>query len=328
MHLSRVGEILAIAGFLLVPGAVRAQVARVDGTVVDAGLRPIRGATLRLTGADSAITTDADGKFLFEGIFPNGMILTVSAPGYSFRSIPLSPGNTTLTITMEGGITQLDPMIVRPKRFRIKGQVVDAKSGDALLFARVSLFPENRVVDASNVGDFKFDTVSAGPVTIVAEAMEYLPVQIAFNASADTSIKIRMSTDSVALRMIAQQVVRLRKRSQAVPHTVNYADRRMIQLEARASISEMVDKLLVRPVNAARWMRDQSADDGCVFFDDQKIAPAQLLGIYPEIVERVEVYARGAMIRVYSKRYVMSLMGQDQLRKVIYLPIGLRPVCE
>ena len=47
-----------------------------------------------------------------------------------------------------------------------------------------------------------------------------------------------------------------------------------------------------------------------------------------EIVERVEVYARGGMIRVYSKRYVMSLMGQDQLRAVLYLPIGMRPVCE
>ena len=319
---------IALATFLLAPALAGAQLVRVNGTVVDARLRPIRGATLRLTGADSAVTTGVDGAFLFEGIFPNGMILTVSAPGYSFRSIPLSPGNTTLTITMEGGITQLDPMIVRPKRFRIKGQVVDARTGDALLFARVSLFPENRVVDASNVGDFKFDTVSAGPVTIVAEAMEHLPVQLQFNASTDTSLKIRMPTDSVALRMIAQQVVRLRKRSQAVPHAVKYADRRMIQLEARGNISEMVDKLLVRPVNPARWMRDQSADDGCVFYDDKKIAPAQLLGIYPELIERVEIYARGGMIRVYSKRYVMSLMGQEQLRKVLYLPIGLRPVCE
>jgi hypothetical protein len=53
-----------------------------------------------------------------------------------------------------------------------------------------------------------------------------------------------------------------------------------------------------------------------------------LLGIYPELVERVEVYAHGAMIRVYSKRYVMSLTGQDQLKRVLYLNIGLHPVCD
>lgn len=318
-----------LAGLVLffLPAAVSAQIVRVNGTVVDERLRPIPGATLRLTGADSAVKTGADGAFLFEGIFPNGMILTVSAPGYDFRSIALSPGNTALTITMKSGITTLEKMVIRPKGVRIKGQVVDEKTGDGLLFARVSLFPDGRTVDASNVGDFRFDSIQ-GPVTIVAEVLEHLPVQVQLNPSRDTTIKIRMPTDSVALRMIAQQVVRLKKRSQAVPHTVKSADRRMIQVEARASISEMVDKMLVRSVNTARWMRDQSADDGCVFFDDKKIAPAQLVGIYPEIVERVEVYARGAMIRVYSKRYVMSLMGQEQLRKVLYLPIGMRPVCE
>jgi hypothetical protein len=327
MLVMRFGRLAVAVILMALPGALSAQVVRINGTVVNERLEPIRGATLRLTGADSSLVTGPDGAFEFRGIFPNGMILTVSAPGYEFRSIPLSPGNTTLTITMKSGITTLEKMVVRPKGVRVKGQVADEKTGDALLFARVTLYPDGRAVDASNVGNFRFDSIQ-GPVTLVIEAMEHLPVQVVLNPSRDTTIKIRMPIDSVAIRMIAQQVVRLTKRSQAVPHTLKSADRRTIQIEARMSISEMVDKMLVRSVNTGRWMRDQSADDGCVFFDDKKIAPAQLVGIIPEIVERVEVYARGAMIRVYSKRYVMSLMGQDQLRKVIYLPIGMRPVCE
>jgi hypothetical protein len=217
-------------------------------------------------------------------------------------------------------------MIVRPKGSRIKGQVVDAKTGDALLFARVTLYPKGVAVDASNVGDFRFDSIM-GPVTIVAEAIEHLPVQMQLNPSRDTSIKMRMPTDSVAVRMIAQQVTRLQERSQAVPHNVRYADAKRIQNEARTSIAEMVDKLLIRPMNR-RTMNGQSADEACVFYDDKKIPPGMLLGIYPELVERVEVYAHGAMIRVYSKRYVMSLTGQDQLKRVLYLNIGLHPVCD
>lgn len=326
MLLTRLEAVLAFAVSLALPVALSAQVVRVNGTVVNERLEPIRGATLRLTGADSTLTTGPSGTFQFEGIFPSGMILTVSAPGYDFRSIPLSPGNTTLTITMKSSITTLEKMVIRPKGVRIKGQVVDDKTGDALLFARVAIFPDGRTVDASNVGDFRFDSIQ-GTVTIVAEAIEHLPVQVQLNPSRDTSIKIRMPIDSVALRMIALQVTRLQKRSQAVPHTFKYADRERIQIESRTSIAEMVDKLLIRPMNR-RTLSSQSADDACVFYDDKKIAPGMLLGIYPELIERVEVYARGAMVRVYSKRYVMSLAGQEQLRKVLYLPIGMRPVCE
>src|SRR5689334_16919576 len=227
---------------------------------------------------------------------------------------------------MKASVTTFDPMIVRRKRFLMIGQDGYEKSCDAMLFARVTLYPKGVAVDASDVGDFRFDSIM-GRVTIVAEAMEHLPVQLQVNPSRDTSVKIRMPTDSVAIRMIAQQVTRLQKRSLAVPHNLKTADRDRIRIEARTSIAEMVDKLLIRPMNR-RTLTAQSADDACVFYDDKKIPPGMLLGIYPELVERVEVYARGAMIRVYSKRYVMSLTGQDQLRKVLYLPIGIHPVCE
>jgi hypothetical protein len=47
----------------------------------------------------------------------------------------------------------------------------------------------------------------------------------------------------------------------------------------------------------------------------------------PELIERVEVYKGGAMIRVYTKRYVASLINTAGLQKVMYLPIGLGLSC-
>jgi hypothetical protein len=314
-------------GIVFCTATLRAQPVRISGIVVDARLRPIAGATLRLTGADSAITTPPDGSFVFEGLFPNGLILTVSAPGYQYRSIPLGPGNTALTITLQSSVITLDPMIVRPKTFRVKGQVVDAESRDALMFARVTLYPDNRARNANAVGDFRFDSVAAGTMTIVAEAMEHLPVAIQFTAMRDTSVKIRMPIDSVALRMMELQVGRLKKRAQGSEFTVKYADRKDIAREARSAISEMVEKLLVMRFDRPRTMQ-KSADESCVFYDDRKIAPGMMFGIYPELIERVEVYNRGGMIRIYSKRYVMSLMAQDQLKKPVYLLTGLGVFCE
>ena len=320
----RLGRLLAsglvlLAGQSLAAGGLGAQAVRINGTVVDERAQPIQGAVVRLTGADSAITTKADGAFLFEGIFPNGMILTITATGYEYKSIPLSPGNTALTVTLKSKVTRLDPMIVRPKAFRVKGQVVDAKSGDALMFARVTLYPDNRYRNANAVGDFRFDSVDAGTMTIVAEAMEHLPVAVQFSATRDTSVgKIRMPIDSVALRMIAQQVERLKRRSMGSEFSVKYADRKDIAREARSAISEMVEKLLLHRLDRRRTMQ-QSATESCVFYDDQKIAPGMLFGIYPELIERVEVFHRGGMVRIYSKRYVMSLLAKEELKKPVYI---------
>ena len=47
-------------------------------------------------------------------------------------------------------------------------------------------------------------------------------------------------------------------------------------------------------------------------------------------VERIEIYDRGGMIRVYTRSFLVSLMGRE-LPPIIYMKIGLeshRPVCK
>jgi tetratricopeptide (TPR) repeat protein len=70
-----------------VAGLVRAQTARVTGTVRDAGGQPIRGATIKAENAAATpdnftATTDDKGKFSITGLQKGTWSLTVSAPGY------------------------------------------------------------------------------------------------------------------------------------------------------------------------------------------------------------------------------------------------------
>ena len=311
-----------------VPIVASAQVVRVSGTVVDERQTPIQGALVRITGSDTAMTTGPSGTFSFGSVVPGGVIVTASLFGYEPRTVPLNAiSDTIITIVLRSRVTTLDPMVVRPRLVRIKGTVVDSATNEPILFAYVSLFPGARTVDASNIGRFTFDTVGTGPITIVAEAMEHLPVQLQLDAKRDTTVTIRLPIDSLAVRIMQAQAARLQRRSNAEPYVVRSYDRDLIARENRSTVGELVDRMLLRPWNP-RARAAQSADDACVFYDDKKIAPGMLDGMYPELVERVEVYARGAMIRVYSKRYVISLAAREMLPTVTYLATGLRPFCE
>jgi hypothetical protein len=321
----RFAALLALA---VLPAGAGAQTLRVSGTVVDERQTPIQGAVVRITGSDTAMTTGPSGTFTFGSIVAGRLILTVAAPTYELRSIALElTRDTIITVAMRTRVTMLDPMVVRPRQVRIRGTVVDSATREPILFALVSLYPGGRTTDASNIGKFTFDTVSTGPVTIVAEAMEHLPIQVPFDARRDTTLTIKLAIDSVAVRMMARQVTRLEKRSQSEPYTVRSFNRDEIARENRSTVGELVDRLMLVP-NDPRRRAGRSADEACVFYDDRKIAPGMLDGMYPELVERVEIYRRGAMIRVYSKRYVMSLSGQEMLRKVVYIPVVTMTVCE
>ena len=321
----RIAVLIALAA--LSTGA-EGQIVRLSGTVVDERQAPIAGAIVRITGNDTAMTTGSSGTFTL-GSVPGGVILTVAAPAYELRTIALAlVSDTIITVVMRSRITVLDPMVVRPRQVRLKGTVVDSATNEPILFAFVSLYPGGRTTDASNIGRFSFDTVSTGPVTIVAAAVEHLPIQLQLDARRDTTLTIRLPIDSVAVRMMEVQAKRLSKRSQSTPLPVRQFGREDITREARGTVGELVDRLNLAPPRTLRARSVMSAGDACVFLDDRKIAPGMMDGLYPELIERVEIYQRGAMIRIYSKRYVMSLAGQDLLRGIKYIRAGTGVVCD
>jgi hypothetical protein len=136
-----------------------------------------------------------------------------------------------------------------------------------------------------------------------------------------------MGVDSVALRMIAMQVKRLQVRMQSFPFTVRAFNRDRLMEHPVMSVGEFVDRSLHRLPNAAK-RAIQPAQSACVFVDDRKVEPAMIDALLPELIERVEVYQNGVMVRVYTKRYVASLIGKTGLGKATYMSIGTGVVCE
>jgi hypothetical protein len=303
-----------------------AQTARVSGRVVELGRgTPVPGATVRITGATARVT-DSNGRFEFTDVVAGRYIVTVSSIGYAFRSIELAiSADTNLVFELSPRVVSLDTVVVLPTYLRIKGTAVDSASGDYLLQAQATLYPGGRFIGALN-GTFAFDSVPPGPVTIVVEGAEHLPVRIEFQASGDTNFQVKLGIDSVALRMIGLQVMRLEKRAQSVPYTMRSFNRNLISEHRMMTIGEFIDRRLQRPPDPRRRVATP-ATGACVFVDDSKVPPAMLDGLIPELIERVEVYKNGAMIRVYTKRYVSSLIGKAGLQKVTYLPVGMGISC-
>jgi len=66
----------------------------------------------------------------------------------------------------------------------------------------------------------------------------------------------------------------------------------------------------------------------CVFIDDvQQLDFGFLWSLSAGEVERIEIYDGGGMIRVYTKRFVIGLLGKEPVH-MLYMKGGLfRPVC-
>jgi hypothetical protein len=316
----------ACTAALLFAASASAQTARVSGRVIDGDRgTPIAGASVRLTGA-SMRATDSLGRFEFTDVVPGRYIVTVTSIGYRLQSVHLTiQRDTALSISMTRRVVSLDTMVVRPKYLRLKGTAVDSASGDALMQAQATLYPGSRFVGALS-GVFNFDSVAPGPVTIIVEGAEHLPVRLEFDASRDTAFRVKMAVDSVALRMIKLQVMRLQQRAQSAPYSVRSFNREAIGAHHVSSIGLFLDRKVTKPI-PPRIKARLSAMDACYFIDDNRVEPAMFDSLEPELIERAEVYKDGGMVRVYTKRYVASLINKTGLQKLSYMPIGLRPSC-
>ena len=302
---------------------------RVSGRVVDQSSEtPISGAVVRVTGSDTTMTTGPSGTFTFGSVLAGKFIVTLAAPAYVYQSISIEAySDTTLAITMQQRVVALDPMVVRPAQVKVKGTVVDSATGEPILFAQVAIFPEGRYVDASNIGRFTLDKVQSGPILLVAEAVEHVPVTLQLDAFKDTMITFRLPIDSTALRMISQQVQRLQNRAQSFPLALRALGRKDIVAQHTINMGELLRRqLFVKDVSP----KNRAPLAACVYLDDKPVDDQALDGLDPEMFERIEFIGSGTtpkIIAVYTKRYVFSLARQASLNGVRYQQNGTGIVC-
>jgi hypothetical protein len=336
--------VTGILAFLAgIPGEASAQGVTVTGTVVERTQGSwIGGATVRLSGS-RPFFTDLDGQFRFTGVAPGRHTLSVQAMGYRARILQLElRADTVLTVELDPDPIVLDSLLVEAGTIDIEGEIYDRMTGDRVLYAQVRVVPGNRTEGAIS-GGFTLRKVPKGQaVTVVVESVGYEPAGISLITRADTTLRVELEHDSVGIRMLAQQVERLERRSWSLP-----LSRDVITGEdmLRAPGSTALDMLRVRllgtghPLASDRfrpstWCQREGGAGlkpicECLFIDDVKVRDfAYFWGLTAGEVERVEIYGRGKMIRVYTKRYIMAMMGKRTLPSMVFLNIGLgNPVC-
>lgn len=311
---------------LMAPARLKAQEFTVSGVVVESTRgATVGGATVRL-GDQRSFFTDLDGAFHFTKVPAGRHTMVVEAYGYRPRTLSLDlSSDTTLSVELEPAPVALDTLAVNIENVTVRGIVHDAETNRRILVAQVLAYPGGRTVGAIS-GDFTLENVPAGhPITLVVEAMEYLPARLSLVPEGDTTLAIPLQADPVALRMVQQQVQRLQRRAQAVPAPLTALNRedleRHVYWNALDAIRRATSaKLPTRSIEI--WGRR-----GCYFLDDSKVTLDVFQGLASEQIERIEVFGRGRMIRVYTRRYVHRLMRQGRLTGTGYITGLGRAVC-
>jgi hypothetical protein len=167
-------------------------------------------------------------------------------------------------------------------------------------------------------------------VTVLVEAVEYMPARIALITEGDTTLAIELEPDPVGIAIVAAQVEKLKTRSNSIPFSRSVIDRDDLVHYRGGTAYDIVDARL-RTVRFSRnpySMTRGGERYQCVFIDDvQQIDLGFLLSLSAGQIERIEIYDRGGMIRAYTKRYVLGLMGKDP-PPIVYNKTGiLRPIC-
>lgn len=311
-------RVAAGAVVLMAPASLAAQGLTVSGVVIEStrGAR-VAGATVRL-GDQRSFFTDLDGAFHFTDV-PAGLhAMVVEAYGYRPRTLSLNlRSDTTLRVELEPAPIELDTLAVDLDNVTVRGTVRDAETNLPILVAQLLVYPGGRSVGAIS-GRFRLENVPAGhPITLVVEAMEYLPARLSLVPEGDTTLAIPLETDPVALRMVQQQVKRLEVRAQAVPVSLTALNREDLERHVYLNVLDVIRQRAPRSV--PREDKDIWGRRGCYFLDDSKVPLDVFQGLRPEQIERIEIFGRGSMIRVYTRRYVHRLAREGQLTNPGYI---------
>lgn len=306
------------------PRPLYGQQFTISGVVIErTDLAPVGNAVVRLAGVTSQITNN-DGRFRFSGVTAGNHTLSIEAFGYGEYSLELVVhADTILEIGLDPNPFPLDTVVVSTRRLTISGGIYDAATGLKLLQgAQVTVYPGSRVIDAVSGGFTLRNVPSGSRIGLLVEALEYLPATLEFVVQNDTTVTVALDVDSVGMRLVAQQVVRLENRSMSIPHPIRAVNRDRIRQSGTSTIGELIHRL--RP-GSTFDRRAVEPFEQCVLLDDMRVGLEDVVNIPPELIERVEVLGRrGSMVRVYTRRYVARLMRIPTLPVIIFSEHGRR----
>jgi len=296
--------------------AAQAQV-QLSGRVLEFGTRSgISGASVSIPSI-GRVTTNSAGDFRLPRMAPGERVVTISALGYETRELRLNiQRDTMIIVELEVQAIKVDSLKVQARAITVRGKITDQNTKESVFDADVTIAARSA---ASNLlGNFKVTRVPANvPAPLTIRAPGYEPFAMTITADRDTSLRIELKIDSVGLRMLAAQVGRLEKRSRGVNASLRQFNGDALAYAKGQALDEFLKhNMFQRAVY-------------CFFVDDIErtgALPDILSSFLVEELDRIEVYDRGLMLRVYTRRYIAKQSNNKPLARIIYINLGA-PKC-
>ncbi len=313
---------LACAALTPNPGTAQASFV-VQGAVVTADAETlIANARVELEGFD-VVTTGPDGAFRFDPVRAGRYTLRVDAFGHGSVTRTLEvERDVSLTIHLEVVPFQLDSLLVEAHAVDFKGAVRDAShdvplpNADVLTHQGTSTWTDRR-------GRFTLPVTEHIPIRVEVRAFGYLPLDSILVPDPDERYVFSVTPDPLVQRMIAEQIERIEERSKGRrSFFMKTLDREELVRWDNATLGELLDVKY-----RARLDRIQ-----CVLIDERVIPPMidtdVLYSTLARGIERIEFLFGGAMLRVYTRRFVENLVATRRpLREPIFVPAAKPVFC-
>lgn len=304
------------------PPASAQETVVVDGRVTSAGGPAIAGARVELQGYPS-IPTRVDGRFRFEGVVPGRHTLRVEAFGYATVSRAINvDGDLTIAVELDVAPFELDSIGVSAERIDMEGVVRDAQRGIPLRDAQVRT-NQGHEVWTDNGGGFDVEVWEEAPILVQLRAFGYFGVDTVVVPDPDLPTVFRLTADSLVERLIATEVRRIEERAGGrLAVTMRPLDRDDLLRWDNATLSDVL-----RAEYPIRMRRVR-----CVVVDEvsllEGMAEGVLLTTLAREVERMEFLFDGAMLRVYTRDFMRTMLGSGiELRRAKYVDWADPPLC-
>jgi len=301
--------------FIPEPGCGQSGIHVVSGRVIQEGEpHGIPGATVSL-GPDFVSLSGPSGGFRFPRVPDGRHTLRVEAMGYRSRAIPLViHSDTTLLVELQVEPIPLDSLLVRGGSVNVRGRVLDGVTGGSVPQAWVRT-PFSSEVYTRSDGSFRLKGVPRGyPAPIDIGAYRYLPRSDTLLAHGDTTLSITLSPDSLAVKMFERAAEQMDIRARRVSLSQVQLSRDLIERRIYHSLGELIRTKTGRRVSTE-----------CLFIDEVRQPFVEVLDTYfASEIERIEIFGRGRMIRIYTQDFVArNLTKVGGLPPVVYVMPGV-----
>jgi hypothetical protein len=301
---------------LLSAARTRAQEITVQGRVVERVSRdPVAAASVQLSGFREVLTSSS-GAFVFSGVKPGKRTLFVNMIGYQRQQLQLDlRRDTSIVVELEVEAVRLKDVTVENERYSVRGVVKDRAHDRPIMDADILTSVRGSAARTNSIGRYRVSRLPVGPAnTVQVRALGFLPITTTVDATRDTTINFLLEPDPVGVRMLQNQIDKLGSRAQAVAFSVKVYDRQyLLQQYYNFNLADIVTQLY----------QQMTSHHGlqCLFVDEQEqhFGIPQLVTYLPDEIERIEFIDRGTMVRIYTRRYMLRMIGGEQPGPIMLL---------